>query len=195
MEVKGVVVVEDACVRDARAVRSASRRAQEVANRPIADHVLDALHGAGVEEVVVASSVELGGAVRECLTAAGQKTGTRLQFVEQRAPIDFGSALELAAPLIGSAPCITHLANGLLAEPIQRLIGHLRSDSPDVVFAVHQGPAPDEHLSPATQDMLHIAELDPERGRRSAWLAYACSVRTPSATPAGHPGAQARHSI
>ena len=43
---------------------------EQVANRPILEHVLDALLLAGVEEVVLASSAAFAGEIRERLDAA-----------------------------------------------------------------------------------------------------------------------------
>ena len=109
------------------------------------------------------ASAERADEVRACLVESGSRHGTRLVFVEQRDPVDLVAALELAAPVVGEAPCIVHLANGLLSDPLPPLVGQLRADAPDVMLVLHQGSAPDEHLSPATQELLHVAELDPER--------------------------------
>lgn len=143
--------------------RSSLDAFEHVANKPIAHHVLDNLESAGVREVVVASSAERAGAVHACLAARDSASRLHLQHVEKRGPLDLASALELAAPTVGDAPCVVHLANGLLDEPLMPLFGRLCDDSPDVVLVVHQAPSAEEHLSPATQQMLHIAELDPSR--------------------------------
>ena len=173
VETRGVVVVEDAGAQ-AGSVRSARAMAlEQVANRPIVLHVLDVLEAAGVEEVVVISSVEMGGDVRECLAAREMPNGQLLRHIEHWAPVNLSGALRLAAPIVGRAPCIVHLASGLLGEPLPPCLDRLRGDSPDAVLCVHQGAAPDEHLSPATQEMLHIAELDPGRaalGMAGVWL-------------------------
>jgi glucose-1-phosphate thymidylyltransferase len=163
MEVKGVIVVEDSYPSDDSAYPCRAAALEHVANRPILHHVLDTLTSAGVDEVIVASSVERANAVRTCLEAAERRNGIRLVFVETPNPVDLVAALELAAPIVGDAPCIVHLANGLLADPLPPLVRQLRGDSPDVVLILHHGSAPDERLSPATQEMLHVAELDPER--------------------------------
>jgi glucose-1-phosphate thymidylyltransferase len=160
MDVKGVIVVEDA-----RAPSDAmhSRRLdafEQVANRAIALHVLDALAAAGVEHIVVVSSREVADDVRKSLSGAH---GVELAYVEQEAPVDLIGALDLAAPIVRSSPCIVHVANGLLGEPLAPMVDCLRADSPDVVVVMHQGSSPITRLSAATLAMLHVAELDPER--------------------------------
>ena len=162
MELKGVVVVDDAAepIGAAEPARLGAR--EQVANRPIAHHVLDVLEAAGATDVVVASSARLAAAARECL-ATRERSGMRLQFVQQPEPLDIMNALQLVAPIVGGAPCIVHLASGLLAESLRPVVGRILRDSPDVVLIVYQGRATDGRLSAATQEMLHIAEFDPER--------------------------------
>jgi glucose-1-phosphate thymidylyltransferase len=163
MEVKGVIVVEDALNADAQWRTCRCGALEHVANRPILHHVLDSLESAGVEEIIVAASTEVAEDVRDCLAAMGARNGSRVHLVDQPHPVDLIAALKLAAPAVGEAPCIVHLANGLLADPLPSLVECLQGDSCDVILAVHQGSAPDKRLSLATQDLLHVAELDPER--------------------------------
>lgn len=170
----GVIIVEDVGPRTTGARGGGRLEALEhVANRPIAHHVLEALELAGVQEVVVVSSAALADEVRDSLAPRAEGSGARLQYVQQAGAVDLGGGLSLAAPLVGAAPCIVHLASGLLAEPLAPFLDRLSRDSPDLILTVHQLPAADERLSQATQDMLHVAELDPKRaalGMAGVWL-------------------------
>ena len=134
-----------------------------VANQPIAHHVLDALEAAGVHEVVVACSEGSASAMRDCLASRERRSATQLEFVHRPGPMEFASALSLAAPLVDEAPCIVHAAGGLLAEPLAPLANCLDGNGPDAVLMVHHAPAPDQRLSAAAQNLLHLAELDPAR--------------------------------
>ena len=174
MDPKGIIVVADnaSLSGPARTCRRPGAL-EQIANRPIVHHVLEALQSTGVDEIVVATSVEFVADIRNCLAAREKPGGARLRYVEQRGPLDLAGALRLAAPIVGAAPCIAHLAGGLLGEPLAPFVDRLRGDSPDAVVIVHQVPTPDEHLSAATQGMLHIAELDPDRaglGMAGVWL-------------------------
>lgn len=135
----------------------------QVANKPIVHHVLDVLEAAGLEDIVVACSSRSGAAVRECVRARESRNGMRLRFAEQEGPLDLEDALMLAAPIIGGSRCVAHLASGLLGEPLEPMMNRIQRDSPDLLITVQPGQAPDGHLSVATQKMLHIAELNPER--------------------------------
>ena len=156
---------------------------QHVANQPIAHHVLDALEAAGVHDIVVASSERSADAVRDCLSSHAGRT-TQLEFVHQPGPMEFSSALSLAAPLVEEAPCIVHAAGGLLAEPLGPLANCLDARSPDAVLMVHHAPAPDQRLSIEAQNLLHLAELDPSRsalGVAGVWAFGPGGVRSVAA--------------
>jgi glucose-1-phosphate thymidylyltransferase len=168
------MVVEDAGWAEGPSGAPRHGALQHVANRPIAHHVLDVLESAGVQEIVVASSAEAGDDLRECLASRASDRGAPLRFVSRPGPLDLAGALDLAAPIVDGDPCIVHAASGLLGEPLAPFLADVRADSPDVVLIVHQSPAPPEgRLSAATQQMLHLAELDPSRaalGMTGVWL-------------------------
>jgi glucose-1-phosphate thymidylyltransferase len=173
MESRGLIVVED--VDDARDCRrpGCGGALEHVANRPIAHHVLEMLQAAGVNDVVVASSARRSAEVRESLAGREPQDAARLRYVEAPGSLDFAGALRLAAPIVGDAPCVAHLANGLLGEPLAPFVDRMRRNSPDVVLIMYPGPAVDGRLSAAIQDMLHIAQLDPGRptlGVTGVWL-------------------------
>src|SRR5450755_5008323 len=173
MESRGLIVVEDVDDDHGCRRRGCVGALEHIANRPIAHHVLEMLEAAGVSDVVVALSAKRSAEVRESLAGRERPDTARLRYVETAGALDFAGALRLAAPVVGDAPCIAHLANGLLGEPLAPFVERLRGSSPDVVLIMYPGPASDEPLSPATKDMLHIAELDPGRpalGVTGVWL-------------------------
>jgi glucose-1-phosphate thymidylyltransferase len=167
MEVKGLVVVEDAHCAAGRPEAGWLKAAEYVANKPILHHVLDALRSVGVREAVVASSACWSRQIRECSDSFQSGDAPRLSYVQQDAPLDLGGALKLAAPVIDKAPCVVHSATGLLEGPLEPMLRRLRSDAPDVIVAVHQGLGLSRHLNQATQTMLGVAELHPERAALS----------------------------
>lgn len=168
MKLRGVVVVEDGVPTPLSRDRTRVPALEQVANRPILDHVLDALHLAGVEDVLVTASTGVADEVRDLLDP---RDDLAIEYLEQAAPLDLAGALRLAAPVVRDAPCIVHRASGLLDEPLTRFVNQLRK-TPDALLVVHQASSPDEHLSPATQDMLHLAEFtaDHALGMAGVWL-------------------------
>jgi glucose-1-phosphate thymidylyltransferase len=169
----GVVVVEDEADSHVGPRNRSIAALELVANRPIADHVLEQLVSAGIRDVVVACSGDHSREVKAVLSAGAERHGLRLEVVERDGRLELSDALRLAAPVVGTAPCIVHLASGLLGEPLKPLAARLQDGAPDVVVVVHQHPARDEELSATTQNILHVTALHPERaplGMAGVWL-------------------------
>ena len=63
-------------------------------------------------------------------------------------------------------------------------MGRLR-DAPDALLIVHQASSPDEHLSAATQDMLHLAEFNADHalGMAGVWLFGARAMPIVASSP------------
>jgi dTDP-glucose pyrophosphorylase len=99
MELRGLVVVEDpgdgAC-----AGPVAVSAVEQVANRPIAHHVVDALEAVGAVDVIVATSERCVERIRSCLASRHASPGSSLRFVSRPGPVDLASALRMAAPMI-----------------------------------------------------------------------------------------------
>lgn len=168
MKLRGVVVVEDGVPSRISQAWIRVPALEPVANRPILEHVLDALQLAGVEEVLVVTPAGVASGICERLNP---RDDVAIRYLEHDAPIDLAAAIRLTAPFVGDAPCIVHRADGLLDEPLARFITRLR-EAPDVLLIVHQASSPDEHLSTATQDMLHLAEFNADHalGMAGVWL-------------------------
>ena len=180
------MVVEDVPCGDGRARSGRVEALEHVANRSIAEHVLNVLTAAHVEDVVVVTCDEVASVVLEHMTRTFESVGIRHRLVAQPGPVDLAGALPLVAPLVGSAPCIVHTASGLLSEPLAPFLERLRPDVPDAMVFVHQGAATNGHLNAATQEMLHLAELDPQHaalGLAGVWLFGAGALQLVAAAP------------
>jgi len=168
MKLRGVVVVEDAVPPSPSEGRITVPALEHVANRPILDHVVDAMQLAGVEEVIVAMPVAVAGRVRQSLDT---RNDVAIRYLEHDGLFDLAAAIRGAGPLVGGAPCIIHRANGLLEEPLARFVNRLR-DAPDALLVLHQGSTPHEQLSPAAQHMLRVAQFNSDHalGMTGVWL-------------------------
>lgn len=167
------MVVEDARPHSAHARNGRVDALEHVANRPIAHHVLDTFQAAEVDEVLVVSSDAAAQSVMECVSPPLHDADVAVRHIAHPGTCDLADALRLVAPVVDDASCIVHTASGLLGESILPFVGQLRSDAPDAAVFVHQGLAPDGHLNRATQQMLHLAELDPENaalGLAGVWI-------------------------
>ena len=166
-----MLVAEDPRLEDPFGESDRLSALEEVANKPIAYHALDVLAAAGIEEVIVVCSSERAAAIRGSLKARGANGSPeprlRIRYVEQSGRVHVDDALSLAAPMVGHASCVVHLAAGLLTQPLGPLISRLGRDTPDLIAMVHHASDPGWHISPSTQAMLHLAELHPERATLS----------------------------
>ena len=158
---------------------------ERIANRPIIEHVLDALELAGVEDIVVVSSNRLGSGIRDCLRGRQEQTGRTVRLVERQAPLEVTDALRAVAPIVGDAPCIVHLASGLLDEPLRPLLDRLSDTAPDILLLAHQAASPGEHLSVATQEMLRLAAFSADHalGMAGVWMFGPGALPLAAATP------------
>ena len=160
MKLTGVVVVEDVGRQIGEFRSSGTAVLEHVANRPIIHHVLDELACAGVGQVVVACTASLARDVHACLASCDAAERLCLRYVEQDAPMDVVDGLRIAAPLIGRAPCVVHLANGLLGERLEPFLSRLRDDAADALVLVHEEQRPCRRLSRETRQMFDLAEFD-----------------------------------
>jgi len=159
MPPKGIVVLAGADANASPHPRGRVAALEHVGNRPIVHYVIDSLFAAGVREIVVVSPAEVAPEVSDCVAAHERAHEFIARFAVQLPPLDLTSALSAAAPLIGMAPCIVHLANGLVADPLAPFCDQLRDGVPDVGLLVHHDGKPGEQFSVATQRLLHIAAL------------------------------------
>ena len=129
----GLIVVEDGARNGPVHVQAL----EEIANRPIVEHVLDDLERAGAREIMVASSAALSGDIAERLDACAVRDRVAVRYLRQPDPLELSDALRLAAHAVGGQPCIVHRATGLLDEPLAPLADRL-GDAPDVVVVADQ---------------------------------------------------------
>ncbi len=162
---KGVVVVDDGDCAPGLLRSSGLSASEQIANRPIVHHVVEALESAGATEVVVATSRRLAADVKACLSNRASRSGASIRYVDRLGPMNLAAALRVAAPLIGSASCIVHPANGLLGEQLDSVTARLSDDVPDVVVLVDRGSGT-EYSPPARRtDVSNVIELT--KGRNS----------------------------
>ena len=184
MKLLGLIVVEDGARSSVSGGRVHRHALARVANRPIVEHVHDALEHADVDEVLVASPTALADDIRDCLGARDRHEGPPIRYLDREAPLEITDALRMAAPIVGDAPCLVHLGTGVLDEPLAPFVDRLW-DAPDVALLVHQTPGTHEHLSTATQEMLHLAALSADHalGMAGVWLFGSGALPLAAAAP------------
>jgi glucose-1-phosphate thymidylyltransferase len=101
-------------------------------------HALDAMRRAGVEVLIVAGSADVLIDVRACL-GSYEPNAMQIEYVFGDTDAGPEASLQAAAPLVGAAPCIVHVGDGLLDEPLTPHVDALHARSLDLVLIC---PAP-----------------------------------------------------
>jgi glucose-1-phosphate thymidylyltransferase len=133
---------------------------QRIANRPIVSHVLDALSAAGVEEIAVLAPAELVEEISICIES-DNRPRPPLRYLTHDAQTQPAESLRSIARFADGAAMIVHRSDGLLGQPLGPFLEVLSEEDSDVVLLVAQGARNSEPLGPATQQVLRVAELDP----------------------------------
>lgn len=160
---KGVLLFADTPCHSDTGCTCGSRRLpalEPVANRPIAHHVLDAMQGAGVEELVVTGSADVLIDVRACLTSY-QPGALRVDYVVADDDSGRGASLRAVCDAVGAAPCVVHVGDGLLDHSLHPYFHTLHERSLDAILLCQRPgsgvPMPGYHeqsISPSVPGLL-----------------------------------------
>ena len=135
---------------------------QSVANRPIICHALQAMHDAAVADVAVAVPTSAAESVKACIDTEFPHAG--VSYVTYDTPGQTGTALRVAAEQMDNAPCLVHVADGLLAQPLVPFTRPRNHDATDMLLLVHRGAPRAEQLGATARRLLGIAEFGPTLG-------------------------------
>ena len=161
MPIKGVVVVPV----DAPPSRlGESPGTQRIANRPIVCHALDSLVASGIETLAVVAAPRDIAEIRACV-GTDVTSSLDVTYLAQGPHDDLLGALEAAAPFVGEDPAVTHLADGLLGQPLDPFTEVLANGAPDLLLLLHHGIDDRYRLGPATEKLLGVTELNGSRSR------------------------------
>jgi glucose-1-phosphate thymidylyltransferase len=131
---------------------------QYIANRAIVCHVLDALAGAEIDEVAVVAPHEFAPRIRGCVEADGD-LGRQVEHVTYAGRDDLLGALAAAETFVGEAPCVVHIADGLVGQELRQFTRLLDSDPFDLLLLLHRTAEKRDRLGSTTQRLLGISEL------------------------------------
>lgn len=110
---------------------------QQVANRPILCHVLDALLAAGVADVAIVAPPEVASEIVACVEREGP-TGMAVRHLVHGHDND-SDALVAVADFVGDAACVLHRADGLLGQPLAPFVETLDEGAADALLLVQDG--------------------------------------------------------
>ena len=107
-----------------------------VANRPVLEHVLDAIRGLGVTEVGVVVG-DQAPAIAEAI-GDGSRLGLRVSYVRQDQPRGLAHAVAVARPFLGDDDFVMYLGDNLLADGIADVAERFRRQRPAAQLVAHR---------------------------------------------------------
>ncbi len=131
----------------------------QIANRAIVCHVLDSLAAATIDEVAVVAPAALAPQIRRCIDDDG-RFGASLSHLTYAGRDDLLGALAGVEAFVGDDRCVVHFADGLIGQDLAQF-AHVRESGPsELGLLVHRTGDKRDRLSPSTQRLLGISELN-----------------------------------
>ena len=91
--------------------------------------------------------------------ATGRGSASRIEYIEQDAPLGLAHAVLTAEPFLGDSPFVMYLGDNLLRDGIVALVDTFRSEQPDALILLTPVPDPENY---------GVAELDGDKRRGPA---------------------------
>jgi glucose-1-phosphate thymidylyltransferase len=121
-----------------------------VANKPVLFYGIEALAGAGIDEIGIIIAPETGGEIRAA-AGSGERFGVSLTYIEQEAPLGLAHAVLTAEEFLEDSPFVMYLGDNLLRDGVTALVDTFRSEKPDALILLTPVSDPENY---------GVAELD-----------------------------------
>jgi glucose-1-phosphate thymidylyltransferase len=104
-----------------------------VANKPVLFYGIEAMAGAGIEEIGIIVAPETGDEIRAA-AGDGSQFGVAITYVEQDEPLGLAHAALTAEPFLDGEPFVMYLGDNLLQGGITELVESFRASRPDALI-------------------------------------------------------------
>jgi len=115
-----------------------------VANKPVLFSALEDLVAAGITEIGVIISPELGGAVREAV-GDGQQFGAHVTYIVQDKPRGVAQTIILAQEFLKGDPFVLYLGDNLLGRGIKEYVSSFSTGASDALILSTPVPDPERY--------------------------------------------------
>jgi glucose-1-phosphate thymidylyltransferase len=115
-----------------------------VANKPVLFYAIEAMAGAGIDQVGIIIAPETGEEIRRA-AGDGSRFGVELTYILQDEPAGLAHAVLTAEPYLGDSPFVMYLGDNLLQGGIQDLVASFRDQGPDALILLTPVPDPESY--------------------------------------------------
>ncbi|HJS93035.1 MAG TPA: glucose-1-phosphate thymidylyltransferase [Solirubrobacteraceae bacterium] len=115
-----------------------------VANKPVLFYAIEAMAGAGIEQVGIIIAPETGEEIRRA-AGDGSRFGDELTYILQDEPAGLAHAVLTAEPYLGDSPFVMYLGDNLLQGGIEDLVASFRDQQPDALILLTPVPDPESY--------------------------------------------------
>ncbi|MGN6867854.1 MAG: glucose-1-phosphate thymidylyltransferase [Solirubrobacteraceae bacterium] len=115
-----------------------------VANKPVLFYAIEAMAGAGIDQVGIIIAPETGEEIRRA-AGDGSRFGVELTYILQDEPAGLAHAVLTAEPYLGDSPFVMYLGDNLLQGGIEDLVASFRDNQPDALILLTPVPDPESY--------------------------------------------------
>ncbi len=115
-----------------------------VANKPVLFYAIEAMAGAGIDQVGIIIAPETGDEIRRA-AGDGSRFGVELTYILQDEPAGLAHAVLTAEPYLGESPFVMYLGDNLLQGGIEDLVASFRDHQPDALILLTPVPDPESY--------------------------------------------------
>ncbi len=115
-----------------------------VANKPVLFYAIEAMAGAGIDQVGIIIAPETGEEIRRA-AGDGSRFGVELTYILQDEPAGLAHAVLTAEAFLGDSPFVMYLGDNLLQGGIEDLVAAFLDHQPDALILLTPVPDPESY--------------------------------------------------